>query len=140
MTEVHFSYPEDGNFHYTYKFGAEGTVRGYWNETVIHSYGPEGDRTLVPRTDDNWMLFNHMAPVYKAPALRDYAEGPEFFPFPGGSFNTDPEVPYYTRENASSSRPNSRRDIEVEAGSGMVSINAFFVGKGHAFNSGPTST
>jgi hypothetical protein len=150
ISDIHFTYPLDGNLHYTYKFSDGSEVRGYWDEVEHRPPGhPQGTPSLslgsreAAIAQDSSLLLRcpmlNMLPNYKPASLQQYAEESEFFQFPMIMTSLASDIPFFTREFSSRSRPRKGKgDVEVEGDSlDSIEILTFLVGRGHAFSYAP---
>ena len=120
LSDVHFSYPADGNVHYTFKMTNDQSIRGYWDRIVFRPSGSE-----IPR-DSNFPLFN-LLPDRQLASLTDYRVSPHFYQIASSTFNLG-DAPYYVSTNASRNRPTGK-DIVVDANEyAWINMLGFLVG------------
>lgn len=120
LADIHFSYPADGDVHYTVKTDNDQSVRGYWDRLVFRPSGVE-----IPR-NPHYPLFN-LLPAQKPHDLREYQQEPHFYQIASSSFNLG-DTPYFTPDNASRSRPRPD-DIVIDAGAySWINMLGFLIG------------
>jgi len=120
LADIHFSYPADGNLHYTFKLGNDQSIRGYWDRIVFRPSGVE-----IPR-DTRYPLFN-LLPAQQPHGLGEYQQAPHFYQIASSSFNLG-DTPYFVPKNASKSRPQAE-DVVINAGAhAWINMLGFLVG------------